>query len=135
MRRPWGRESGVAGVVGAVLSFLLAAACATGSGAGVQTVPAEADTVASEDRAVRIVVENRSRQTVSAVVYLVTDGGSRHRLGRAQPGREEVFRYEPRQGELGRRFHLEAETNSGNLFRSDSFTFAYVGELRWLIRD
>lgn len=122
-------------LLASVLAALLAAGCASGGPTGRVDIdpdgPADTLGTGEESPTVRIEVSNDVTPPTSIVVYVELGGGARHRLGRVQPGRTDTFEYSP-QSET-RRIRLLAQTNRGEIIRSDPFTVSQAGGIRWSV--
>ena len=130
--RAWSLQAAVPAVL---LAALFGAGCASGGQSGrVDIDPdAPADTLGAREgsQAVRVEVSNDVTPPTSIVVYVELGGGARYRLGRVQPGHTDTFEYSP-QTET-RRIRLLAETNRGEIIRSDPFAVTRAERIRWSV--
>jgi hypothetical protein len=116
------RKTGTArGLVAAGCMALVLAACASGGvGGGAGTDPG---------RALTVRVTNDLVPPAQITVWMLSDAGSRRRLGTVQPNQKGEFSYVP--ASRGLEHRLSAEAVDGRVITSDPFTLVGVTAVTW----
>lgn len=98
-----------------LLALLAAAGCASGSGGW-----RGADTDVVEEGAVAVTVNNNLVPPATLTIYIVSDTGTRRRLGAVSPSRTETFSFESSIATAT--YRLVAEVDAGRDIASNPFT-------------